>query len=408
MSFLYLTGSAFNGFARGTVTASPSAATGYSASNIGNSDPSEPLIFGSLSADSYCQVTINALTNPGFETSTLSGWTAGSAGTGTSAETTTAGEFRSGSKALKLTGTDSSNYGSRYQSITANAGEYRKSLVYIKTTSSGTGKLFIRNLKTGNYYNGSAWASTRAAAVSQAATGSFVSMSVTYQVEDFDTCRDDTVSIRIEYACESGTVCFDDGLEVFGVTWASIHGHNLGPVVPTVRSSDDGSSWTDRGTITLKRGACFTTFSVIYAEYWRIVLVGTNHETPYLGECVIGQYQTCATSPKWDLSDTKEFPGVRTKGPAGRFAVYNYATQPTQGIKLTFSARSSTAAKELSDSLWLRSGQGRYPVIVAPIDTESDVFFGRVVAQYQRDRPFQGVYDSTLEIVGDPFPTVGL
>ena len=85
MSFLYLTGSAFNRFARGTVTASPSAATGYSASNIGNSDPSEPLIFGSLSADSYCQVTINALTNPGFETSTLSGWTAGSAGTGTSA-----------------------------------------------------------------------------------------------------------------------------------------------------------------------------------------------------------------------------------------------------------------------------------------------------------------------------------
>jgi len=409
MSLLYLTGRYFNVFGRGgTVSVSPAASSVAAASGLYDSDPSLPHIAGSVAADSYMRVQYNALTNPGFETSTLSGWTAGSAGTGTSAETTTAGEFRSGAKACKLAGTDSSNYGSRYQSITVNAGEYRKATVYIKYTSAGSGKIFLKNLKTGNYYNGSAWASTRAAAVTQAATTSFVVMTVTYQVEDFDTCRADYVSLRWEIAAESGTICFDDALDVPGVTWASIHGHNYGPVSPLVQSSDDGSAWTTRATMTIKRPAFFSTFSIIYAEYWQFKLSGTNHEAPYTGEAVLGQYQTSATSPQWDVRDKREFPGVRNKGPAGRPSVYIYATDPPRDVTLAYSARTSAAAKELGESLWLRSGQGLYPVILAPIDTESDVYFGRFMAPVEQARPFQGVYEYSLEMSGDPFPTVGL
>lgn len=404
-STLYKAGRSLGAFQRGTVTCSPSAASVSAATNLGDGDPSTPLIWGSIAADSYGQADIQALTNPGFETSTLTGWTAGSAGTGTSAEET--GTFRTGAKALKLVGTDSSNYGSRYQDIVVYAGEYRKESVYIKTLTAGTAKLFLKNLKTGLYYNGSAWASTRAAAVSQAATGSFVAMTVTYQMESFDACREDYVSLRWELVCESGTVFFDDCLSVFGVSFAGVFGHNLGPVVPTVRSSDDASSWTDRSAMTIRRIAFFSTFSTIYAQYWRLVLVGTNHEAPYCGEVVLDQYQTSATACQWGLADSRDFPAARASGASKRTTTYNFAKDPPESIKLSFSPRSSTASKELADALWLRSEQGRYPVILVPIDTEDGVFFGRITEPRTVDRPFQGVYMLDLSLVGDPLPTLG-
>lgn len=407
MSFLYLTGSRFNVFGMGgTVSVSPAASSVAGSANLYDSDPGTPHIAGSIAADSYMRVQFNALTNPGFETSTLSGWTAGSLGTGTSAEEVAT--VRTGSKSLKLTGTDTSNYGSRYQSVTASAGEYRKTTAYIKTLTAGTAKIFIKNLKTGNYYNGSAWALTRAAAVSQAATGSFVAMTVTYQVESFDTCRDDTVSLQIEFACESGTVFIDDTLDVVGVTFAGIFGHNYGPVSPLVQSSDDGSAWTTRATMTIARPAFFSTFSIIYAEYWQIKLSGTNHAAPYTGEAVLGQYQTSTTAPKWGIPKTRAFPGVRGRMPSAKAYVYNFAVDPPVDIECSFSARTAAAAKELAEAIWLRSGQGLYPVIFVPIDTETDVYYGRLLDPVTVNRPFQQVYECTLPLVGDPFPTVGL
>ena len=73
---------------------------------------------------------------------------------------------------------------------------------------------------------------------------------------------------------------------------------------------------------------------------------------------------------------------------------------------MTFSARTAAAARELSDSLWLRSGQGLYPAVIVPIDTETDVYYGRLTAPHEQARPFQGVYNCDLALVGDPFPVV--
>ena len=418
MSFLYLTGSKMNAFGRGTVLVSPAEASVALKTNLYDNDPSSPMIAGSITTDPYVEVYVNALTNPGFETSTLSGWTSGTAGTGTSAETSTAGEFRSGSKALELTGTDTSNYGSRYQTITVAAGEYRKATFYGRAIGAGVGKLFLKNLKTGNYYNGGgggAWGSTRASAVSASATTAFavpgVATTVTYQVEDFDTCRADTVSLRWELACESGDYCFDDCADFPGVNFCAVFGHNLGNMItPTVRSyEEDGVTHSDHVTMALKRPACFGTFAMAYAYWWRLFMIGTPHEAPYLGEAVFGQYQTCATSPKWGLPKTRAFPGGRSKaGSIGRPVAYNFATDPPQDIEVEFSARTAAASREIAESIWLRSGQGLYPVILVPIDTETDVYFGRLFEPVTVERPFQGVYETTLKLAGDPFPTVGL
>jgi len=160
--------------------------------------------------------------------------------------------------------------------------------------------------------------------------------------------------------------------------------------------------------MTVKRPAFHSTFSIIYAEYWRILLSGTNHEAPYTGEAVLGQYSTSTTAPMWGLPKTRNTPGLRARGPSGRPHVYSYATDPPQDIDLTFSARTAAAALQLADDLWLRSGQGLYPVILVPIDTEADVYYGRFMDPVTVERPFQGIYQTTLSLVGDPFPSVGL
>lgn len=417
-SFLYLAGSRFNLYKRGTVSVSPTAATGYGASFLYDDDPSSPHIAGSVAADSYMRVDVLPFRSGGlqvssFEFSTLLGWTSGSLGTGTSAETTTAGEFRTGTKALKLTGTDSSNYGSRYFDLTVNSGEYRQATVYMRSSASGTGKLFLRNLKTGNYYNGSAWASTRASAASSTSTTAFASVPatvVTYQMESFEACRADTVTLRWELVCDSGSFCFDDCLDVPGVNFASIHGHNYGAVIPEVRYST-GDFITDdtlAATMTVKRPAFYSTFTMTYARYWQIKLSGTNFEAPYTGEAVLGQSVTAATPLLSGPLTDRDIPGSRSEGTIGRMSAYSYATDPRESIRMVFSADSLDDADNTADQLWLRSSQGQYPVIVVPIDTEDFVYYGHVTHPFSMSRPNVDIYDYGIDVIGSPFPTIGL
>lgn len=406
MSLLFLTGQNFNLFSRGgTVSVSPSAASGYPASGLYDDDPSLPHIAGSISADSYMRVRqSNALANPGFETAAFSGWTDGHVGTGSNTDTTTGAEVRTGLRSAKLAGTNSSNYGSLYQFITVRAGAPRKATVYIKTPSSGTAKLFLRNYKTGLYYNGTTWGA-RSAAVSQAATGSWVAMSVEYTLESYSACRADTVLLVWEIACESGTVCFDDCTDFAGVNFASIHGHNYGQVIPLVQSSDDGSSWTTRATMTIKRPAFYSYFSTIYAEYWQIMLIGLNDVAPYTGEAVLGFAIETDAYPQWGMVAEDEFPGVRHETPNGRVTAYNFTTDPRRSLRMTFEAYSTAELAELQEDLWWRSAQGRYPTVIALTDT-SEVFYGRITEPLPvASNP--GTFGLQMYLRGDGLPTVG-
>lgn len=410
-SMLYLAGRYFNVFGRlGTVTMSPAALSTAPKANLYDRDPSTPSIFGSAAADSTLQCQNINLSDPGFEDAGLTFWTSGDTGTGTSVRTTTAGEFRTGTGGLKISGTDASNYGSRYQILTVAAGEWRKATLYGRAPAAGTGKLYLKNLKTGNYYNGSAWASARAAAVSSSTTAAFpgTAITVTYQVESLDACREDYVSLKWELACESGTFCFDDLSDSVGVTFASLHGHNLGPVSALVESSDDGSAYTTRATMTTKRPAFFSTFAIIYAPYWRFKLSGTNHEAPYIGEAVLGQYQTSTVQPLWNPIVDRAIPGTRQFGTAARPSAYSYCTDPTESIGMEFLAANATAEKDLYDNLWLRSREGEFPVIVVPRDDETAVYFGHLMRPYSSARPFGDARPTSLYLIGAPFPTVGL
>lgn len=408
MSMLYSTGRYANVLSRGTVTSYPSASSVAPNAGLFDGDPSCPRIAGSIVANNYDNVDINAVVNGTFEAGSAgslpTSFSAANSGTGSGVITTTAGEFRTGSKALKLTA--GTGVGWVYQTITARAGEWRQSRAWARYVGSGALFFYVYNTQTGKYWTGSAWSASVSYATVGTLTGSFAVGSTTYQVEDFDTCRADTVTLQIGLYCNAGVACVDDYTDVPGVNACAIFGHNLGPISMEITSTIDGSS-TSRATPTIRRGSFFSSFAIAYATSWTVYYNGTPIVTPYVGELWLGQFETCATSPKWGLSKTRTIPGVRNTSPGRRTTAISFSLDPTQDIALEFSGRTSTADKELCESLWLRSGQGRYPVVLVPIDTESDVCHGRILEPVTTARPFTGVYDTSMTLLGDPFPTVG-
>ena len=98
---------------------------------------------------------------------------------------------------------------------------------------------------------------------------------------------------------------------------------------------------------------------------------------------------------------------MRGRGSSARPYTYNLATEPTRDIEMSFSPRSEADAKEIEDMV-LRSGQGRYPTIIVPIDTEAGVYSGRLEEPTSRTRPFHGVHEIPLRLVGDPLPLIGV
>ena len=417
MSFLYVNlGPKGNLFGRGTVTVSPAEASVAPKAGLYDSDPSTPHIAGSIAADSYMRVQTNLVTNGGFETAALAGWTVGATGNGiTPVATATAGEFRSGAGGCELSfsGVPSST-SFIYQDFTVNPGEMVKVSVWLKNTAAGQSlSVSAQILQTGKYYDGSANTWGAGATLGSTAATSFTEVTETFAIDTLENCRfADTVTLRLTITLShnnllGGTAWVDDVLVVPGVTFASIHGHNYGPVSPLVQSSDDGSSWTTRATMTIQRPAFYSTFSAIYAEYWQIKLSGTPLEAPYTGEAVLGQYREGSTQIAAGPMPTWNIPGVRSAGTIGRPMVYNFATDATESIRLVFSGDSETEAREAVFGMFVRSGQGRYPVIIVPTDTESFVYYGRLMQPFSLERPALGIYDWGIDLVGDPFPTVG-
>ena len=98
---------------------------------------------------------------------------------------------------------------------------------------------------------------------------------------------------------------------------------------------------------------------------------------------------------------------MRGRGPSSRPYTYNLATEPTRDLDMSFTPRTEAPATEI-ENMVLRSGQGRYPTIIVPIDTEAGVFYGRLEEPTSRTRPFQGVHEIPLRLVGDPLPLIGV
>ena len=413
MSMLYLTGKNANLLKRATVTASPSALAAYPVAGLSDDDPGTPFVFGSLANDSNIPIDFGTLVNRNFEEALATGWTDASVAGGTAWRESTIGPddySNSGTYGCKLTAADATHAGSVYQTIEAAAGEYRRLGCYAKTISGTPDFYFIiYNNRTGKYWNGATWTSTPSGAtVTGTLSGAFSFLYVLYRVEDFETCRADAVNMRVQFVNASAapsTVAIDDAEDVPGVNFSAIIGHNLGHAVSVVQFDPAGvysGAHTNISQHTITSGAFYSTFAMSYCASWRVIFTGTNHEAPCIGELILGQYQTALTGMKWNFETHETFPSARNIGPTGRTSQYNLTEHPIRSLSMNFSARSTANAAELMNSLWRRSGQGRYPTIIVPIDTEADVYYGHLTEPIVQRRRFVAIYESSMRLQGAP------
>jgi hypothetical protein len=354
---------------------------------------------------------VNLTTNPGFETSTLANWTSRNLGTGTSVETTTAGEFRSGAKACKETGTNASNRGGRSQDYLCHPGDFLKLDAWSRAVGSGTSKYFVQNLDTGRFYSGSVWQTAETFAASQTST-TYTNSLVTFQLEDYEACQKPVVTLRLTLICEAGTVCFDDVLLLPAVNFTSVHGHNLAALAPVLQSSPDDSAWTTRITPTIKRPAFYAYDSAVkhYYRYWRLNLVGTNAAPGYMGEWVLGDADAPLNAQLWDYSTKWSHAQARYTASGGDTFRYLISADPTRVLTLSFQPAGSSQAeyRELRDTLYRLHQGGNYPVVIAPLDTEADVLLAIPGQDVDITRMFSGVWGADLTFEEMQFPIVGL
>lgn len=427
MGMLVLSGSALNALASGALACSPAIKAGFVLTDIHDGRPGTVYMPTSYNDTTTITADLNKTTNPTIDTDTT-GWTSAVSGTAAATRTTTAGEFV-GVGALKCVG--GTGVATWYQDITVRAGSrYQLDLQMRGDGASGNGVVRIFNLTTGNWLaaGGGSWASAAADAITGPTAAAFEQKTVPFQVESYQACRSDTVTIRVHLRAQaSETAMFDDVLLYPGIDFASVHGHSIDPRwTVTLRSSIDNFSASDtaEATLTTAQPAFYSLLSApVYRRYWRLRLswggtspTGTfSPAVPMIGEWVLG-LATAPTveflGPRLQAHGLREaMPQIRNESSVGVVGVTNLLRRPVPTLTLPFKAFTASRWLELRTDLWERSGCGLYPVVLVPETGEGTVIYGllRSVSEPQR---VGGVtapwYNGTIEIAGLPGPAVGL
>ena len=342
MSMLYAAGQYANLLSRAlSVTPTPSADALFPSTNLYDGRPSRPMKFGSNAANPEVRFDLAAFTPAGPATYT----------------------------------------------ITVRAGERRR------ITVVGAGTATVRNLSTLKYLTaGLAWQTASANVLSGAGTAD-------YQVETFTQCQAPYVTLQIVLA--GGTSVADwprwNALVVFG--------HNLMPgLTCELRSSTDNFSASNvlevTGTI-LQPGFFMYKSAGITSRYGRILLTGTNTSTGWLGEVVPCWLETGAKAPDVGLEVRYEEPQIRNTGPWGEAYVYPLATRPRRIVQMQFDNSAATGAVEMRQEIVLRGRGGAWPMVMAPVDSEGDVFYGRLSDKWSETRFISTRYRNDLILAED-------
>lgn len=331
-----------------TVTATPSADANYPVTNCYDGRPSAPFRFGSNSANPNVAVDLAAF-------SPLSGTT----------NTT----------------------------ITVRSGERRR-----LTQTAGT--TTIRNLNTGKYLTtASAW---------QAGSTSCLSGSGSrdYQIETRVQCGDrDTISLQISTTSGTAVVDFPRWNAMLVV------GHSLDPILTLTAQSDDNSGFSSPTTV--------GTFSpsrpnmVVYSaggvseRYCRLNSSGTNTAAAWIGELVVCWLETASRGQKPEWSIKQDSPQVRAETRAGEVYAFPLGAFPRRVVQMAFVQRATAEYQQMRDDIVARSMGGRFPTVVNPYETETDVVvYGRLDASWNVKRLLTYAWEDDLIISEDPFPVL--
>jgi hypothetical protein len=227
-----------------------------------------------------------------------------------------------------------------------------------------------------NLTSAGAWQSGAADVYSNATNAWVTQATRTFTVESYTLCLYDTVTLRITIGCAtaSGTVfadavyCWPDS-DIMAVL-----GHNMSTVlVPTWRHSDDNASFTTVSTMTIARPSFFVAPTTSTKRYQSLKLTGTPRVAPYIGELIQSQRKTLSNDilPSMQIASTV----LQTRS-ADR--AHQYGSDLVRTIACKMKHFGVANYKEYRDEVFERSSGGASPILLVPISTETDVFYGRI------------------------------
>lgn len=342
----------------------------------------------------------------------LNSWTAGApvdwVETGTVDETTTAGEFRSGS-AAKIAALSRIT-----QEFTARAGERIVINGWRRISATATFEARLINVQTGRRWNGTTWADADNTFLSDSSNTTYTEYAATTAtVEAFAAAERDTYTLRLDIrnAGIGGNAFADDWAIWAEVDFAAIFGHNIDATVPAqLRSSTDNFSASDvlQATMTKAQPSFYTTITTSAHRYWRLRFFGTNHEAIRIGEAVIGQYRTMTrkmSDAGIDMQYVENDNAAESE--TGELLVVSRADHERRIIGLEFDFTSHAEFEEGRDEVFRRSRGRAHPLIVVPDSSRPDVIFGHIENRWKARRVLDTLYrENVLYITEAPFPIV--
>jgi hypothetical protein len=375
----------------GGVTANPIADTLFPTTALYDRHPDRIFKYGSLTSAPTLTADIDMLQGAGgFESWTGGspvGWTEANAGTGDVTQQSVSGTLvHSGLFSARFAAGDTS--ASVYKDVVVRAGgRYSISIALRGDAGLGQARLFCRNQNTGNYLNGGAWgAASNEMVIGPTAAAYTVTdhasdpTAADFQVESAAACGSPLTTLRFQIVNDNATtVAWADSFSLIpGVSFASVHGHNIDPrSAPTVRASTDNFAVDDDliATPSVIKPAFYADFSVQYYRYWRLAFADTNSAAIYIGEWVLGEH-TIFRGPALPLQVNYSDQQVRVPHRFGAPSVYGMGQSQLTSVPMTVRCEDMTERTAFMTE-WQRT-QGGYPVVVVPHDGDShtDVIYG--------------------------------
>jgi hypothetical protein len=292
---------------------------------------------------------------------------------------------RSGNSAAFVNGAGDTS--SIYQDVVVRSGQTLNIEMYARVVAPAAIELEVKNLHTGNYWDGGSWSSTQASLFSNATVGSFGQSTASFTVESFNVCESDLVTLRITVmnSVSSSTGYAEDvSLWPAGTNFCGIFGHNVDKsVLLRLRGSTDnfGGSNVLVATLSKTQPSLYATFNAANYRYWRLEAVGANHETIWYGEYVLAQTVTLQRDYNYGSGLTFLQDAIRQRVPGGTVRTHALGARPRRVFGATFDYFDEASYEEARDELVLRARGTVDPIIIIPDDSVNDtVIFGRRVS----------------------------
>lgn len=411
-----------------TITPSPALDANFPASRLYDGYADAVALFGSNAAGPSLTVDLAIKDRNGVDNGNLDAWSGGLptgweidfSGTGSVAETTTAGEIRSGS-AAKMRRTSGSYYGlTKFYRV--RAGQRFNISLWCRIAGAGSFKAWLYNPVTKKFLtSGGAWTPTPSYFTTEAASTSYVEKTLSFVVESMATCQAPTTLLQLG-VMDQGTGGGSDFAFVDDVflwpTWNAIvvAGHNIEPgMAPEMRASTDNFSASNvlEASMVVRQPSFWAlAASEITKRYARLVLSGT--QSSLAGAAYIGEFAvTYLEAALRGISGTRDGYSLRffadnivSAARWGRVNAARITTQRRRSLLLPFRPNSDASWLEQRDEITARCHGALWPLILVPLDSEDVVLHARLDESWQAQRLHSDVYDTDLVVSDNPFPIV--